>query len=265
MDQQVVGEWRAVIEAIAQAEAWPLPVDGIAALANALSDRFDSSPPLSLATMRTIATHYYHDGPTVQQMCDSNSPAGAGHWQAWRQRIIRAAQKEGLSPEDAEDFVQQIFPGVQRSLQNFQFKASLTTFFAAIFRRQFAKWLQEHKYRRVVADELGEEVAATSDTVDMASKVEENEIRMLVRQEIQSILRSEDYQILYWYYVEEQTVDPQSGAVAKWTDKAIGERLAMPLNTVTARRKRALARLSSDYRLQQLFRELLLRSQSDES
>lgn len=265
MDSQTLrNQCQQVVEELVHTEQWPLPADGIGAFVDAILPFLQSDPAVTFVEIRTVALHYQMDGPTVQQMCMLNSSQGEGLWAAWREQMQKAAQKEGLSAEDAEDFVQQIFPEVRRALDKFKFKASLKTFFAAIFRRQFAKWLQTQKYQRIQAETLGEEVPVPAASATTAAAVEKAAVHSLIRQEIQKILKSEDYQILYWYYVEEDTVDPVTKEVIKWTDKEIGERLGMPLNTVTARRTRALARLRRHHRLRQLFQDLLEMDQPDE-
>jgi len=265
MDSQTLrNQCQQAVEELAGTEQWPLPPAGIGVLVDAILPFLQSDAAVTSAEIQTIARNYQKDGPTVQQMCTPHSSQGERLWTAWREQLQKAAQKEGLSPEDAEDFVQQIFPEVRRALDKFKFKANLKTFFAAIFRRQFAKWLQTQKYQRIQAETLGEEVPVPAAAATTATAVENAAVHSLISQEIQKILKSEDYQILYWYYVEEDMVDPVTKAVIQWTDKEIGERLGMPLNTITARRTRALARLRRHHRLRQLFQDLLERDQPDE-
>jgi hypothetical protein len=76
-----------------------------------------------------------------------------------------------------------------------------------------------------------------------------------VRLEISRIVNSEDFQILHLYYVE-RTFGDSAGQERKWTDKAIGEQLGMPLNTVTSRRLRAIQRLKNNEPLRSLFAQV---------
>ena len=99
--------------------------------------------------------------------------------------------------------------------------------------------------------------------VDAAAQPEETvvaqlhggQIAQLVQAEISKIIKSQDFQILRWYYVEQRFID-EEGNEQKWTDDHIGRRLNMPLNTVTSRRLRAIQRLKKQPQLQALFGEL---------
>ena len=83
------------------------------------------------------------------------------------------------------------------------------------------------------------------------------QIRERVQQEIARIIRSEDFQILHLYYVEKTFIEAESQKRLKWTDRAIGELLGMPLNTVTSRRTRARNQLRKSPLLQELFAQLV--------
>ena len=126
------------------------------------------------------------------------------------------------------------------------------------------RWLQD-KYKHKGSETLKEETPIAAQNADSPAEIENDAIRFLVNQEIQKIVKTEDYQILYWYYIEQYTVDSYTKSIIKWTDKEIGEQLEMPLNTVTARRTRALARLRQSHRLQQLFQDLLDTAEHDEA
>jgi hypothetical protein len=95
---------------------------------------------------------------------------------------------------------------------------------------------------------------ATPD-VRVIEQVTQADLAQAVRREIEHLLATEDFQILYWYYVEKTHLSAE-GSQTNWTDKAIGAALGLPLNTVTSRRLRALERLRKNERLQRLFLDL---------
>lgn len=253
-----------IVKELTQAEAWPLPPDGIIALTDAILPIVAATPMPDDEQIRRTVLNYYADGPAVQAMLTPGSTVGEQLWRNWQTKMLTVAKKKGTTDQDAEDLMQHLFLHTRRALQNFQFKSQLQTYFLAIFNRQYAKWLQRET-RWVTTDlEENPEVPPPGLTVaNVGIAVENAEIGQLVLQEIQKIIKSEDYQILYWYYVETSDIDSATGQVTKWTDKTIGERLGMPINTVTARRLRALARLRENSRLAILFRELIERANDE--
>lgn len=246
-----------IVQELVHEQNWVLSTDGINTLCDAILPFIEDIPGITPTQIRNIAGNYIVDGPTVQQMLTPGSQQGEKFWEDWRGQMLQAAKAKGLSPEDAEDFVQTIFLSVRNALANFKFKSRLHTFFYAVFKRQFAKWLQT-KYKRAetTLEENSANVAPELVDTNSVPHVENAEVRELVRQEIEKILKSEDYQILYWYYVEKSFVDTVSNEEKKWTDKVIGKTLNLPLNTVTARRTRAIARLRQNSRLAMLFQDL---------
>lgn len=251
-----------VVQALTREQGWPLPPAGVEALVEAILPIVAADPAPGPDQIRLVALHYYADGPAVQAMLTPGSALGEQLWREWQAKLIKTAQKKGLTAQDAEDLVQSVFLHTRHALANFQFKAQLQTYFLGIFNRQYAKWLQREKRLTTTDLEENPEAPPPALTVTSATTVVENaEIRQLVTQEIQKIIKSEDYQLLYWYYVEKSEIDPTTGEEQKWTDKTIGERLGMPINTVTARRLRALERLRQNQRLATLFRDLLAGAQ----
>lgn len=254
-----------IVQVLSQEQGWSLPPAGVAVLADAILPIIAAaSPILDADQIRLIILNYYADGPTVQAMMTSGSAVGEQLWRDWQAKMVKAAQKKGLSAQDAEDLVQIAFLHTRHALQNFQFKSQLTTYFHAIFNRQYVKWLQgETRLETTDLEENPEAPPPALTVAGNAAAIENAEVRQLVTQEIHKIIKSQDYQILYWHYVEQREIDGATGEEKKWTDKSIGERLGMPTNTVTARRLRALERLRQNSRLATLFRELLDRANDE--
>lgn len=253
-----------IVQTLTQEQAWALPSAGVSALVDAILPIVVASSTLDAGQIRLIALNYYADGPTVQAMLTPGSATGEQLWRDWQAQLVKVAQKKGLTAQDAEDLVQIAFLHTRHALQNFQFKSQLKTYFHAIFNRQYIKWLQgETKLATTDLDETPETPQPALAVTGATAVIDNAEIRQLVTQEIQKIIKSQDYQILYWHYVEKSEIDRATGQEKKWTDKTIGEQLGMPINTVTARRLRALERLRQNSRLATLFRELLAATHDD--
>lgn len=257
-------QFLSIVQQLTQEQAWPLPPAGVQALVDAILPIASASATTDAGQIRLVALHYYADGPAVQAMLTPGSATGEQLWRDWQRKMLKTAQKKGLTTQDAEDLVQSVFLHTRHALQNFQFKSQLQTYFLGIFNRQYAKWLQrETRFSTTDLEENPEAPPSALMITDATVAVENAEIHQVVVQEIQKIVKSADYQILYWYYVEKVEIDNTTGVEQKWTDKTIGERLGMPINTVTARRLRALERLRQNNRLATLFRELLDRAHQD--
>lgn len=247
-----------IVQTLTQEQAWPLPPAGVLALVDAIRPIVAAADTPDAGQIRLIALNYYADGPAVQAMLTPGSATGEQLWRNWQAKMVKVAQKKGLTAQDAEDLVQSVFLHTRRALQNFQFKSQLQTYFLSIFNRQYAKWLQgETRLTTTDLEETPETPPPALTVTGATTAIDNAEIRQLVTQEIQKIIKSQDYQILYWHYVEKSEIDRTTGQEKKWTDKTIGEQLGMPINTVTARRLRALERLRQNSRLATLFRELL--------
>lgn len=247
-----------IVQQVTREQSWPLAPSGISALVDAVLPIVSVSDTIDADQMRLIALNYYADGPAVHAMLTPGSATGDQLWDEWQTKMLNVAHAKGLTAQDAEDLVQSVFLHTRRALQNFQFKSRLQTYFFGIFNRQYAKWLQrETRWVTTDLEENPEAPPADLTVTHEGNRVENAEIGQLVTQEIQKIIKNQDFQILYWYYVETSEIDSATGQEKKWTDKNIGERLSMPTNTVTARRLRALARLRENSRLATLFGDLL--------
>jgi len=235
---------------------WQLPPEGIEALVEAILPFARHASGSDDWMIRKIALNYYLDGPTVQQMRTQESADGGRLWEEWRNHFVIVARRKGVSPEDADDLVHDVYVQANKALHTFRFESRLKTFFYSIFGNCYKQWLRdeiERRRKREISIEEGKSTNGESLKLllpdksplpeDAASRqIQSAEIR-LIEKEIRKILKSEDFQILHWYYVEETYIDEETGEKKKWTDKAIGERLAMPRNTVTSRRRRALQRI----------------------
>lgn len=249
-----------VVQQLAQEQSWNLPPAGVTALVDAILPFLSSPAKPTVHLIRTVATNYFLDGPMVQQMLAPNSARGEQLWLDWRSQVLKVARHKGLTAEEADDLVQAVYLQTAKALRTFHFQARVKTYFYSIFHKHFAKWLQTKN--KVETTPLESDVALPTALIDTQSteQVENAEIQDLVRAEIQKIVNSIDFQILYLFYGEESEVDPATGGEKKWTDKTIGEKLNMALNTVTSRRLRALQRLRQNPRLAELFRGLLYRA-----
>ena len=250
---------------------WQLPPEGIEALVEAILPFARHASGSDDWMIRKIALNYYLDGPTVQQMRTQESADGGRLWEEWRNYFVTVARRKGVSPEDADDLVHDVYVQANKALHTFRFESRLKTFFYSIFGNCYKQWLRdeiERRRKREISIEEGKSTNGESLKLLLPDKsplpedaavrqTQNTEIRRRIEEEIRKILKSEDFQILQWYYVEETYIDEETGKKKKWTDKAIGERLGRPLNTVTARRHRALKRLKNNPRLREAFRELL--------
>lgn len=256
-----------VIQDLASEEKWQLSNEGIGALADAILPFVQKSSGPDDRKIQRIALNYYRDGPMVQQMLARGSPDGEQLWETWRARFLSWARSRGVPADDAQDLAQDVAVQAGKALNNFRFECGLGTYLKQVFlnvhKYQLRK-LSQRERREVLAE--GESAAAevpeqaiqgdhpSPETVVVAQE-EIAAMRKLIEEEVRRIIRSEDFRILYWYYVEEMYIDEVTGAKKRWTDEAIGERLGMPRNTVTARRHRALRRLRNNPRLRRVFSE----------
>lgn len=243
------------IQGLANESAWTLTSEDLSALTDAILPFLsDASSPQDI---RTVAHNYYLDGPLVLQMQTPSATQGELRWLEWRTYMLKLAYKKGLSAEEAEDLVQTLYLHTHRSLASFKFNSRATTYFHSIFNNQYLKWLQTKKKDVVSSLDNANEYEIEFLDNNATSDAETIELRQLISQEIQRLLNDIDFKILFLFYVEKSTMDPQSGKTHKWTDAAIGELLNMPLNTVTSRRTRALQRLQQNARLRIWFNDLL--------
>jgi RNA polymerase sigma factor (sigma-70 family) len=260
---------QAVME-VAQQERWRLSPAGHDALAAAILPFVTQAPDVDLRMAQRIALNYYLDGPMVQQMAERRTVDGDRLWREWRVYILSLARSKGLAEEEAEELAQEVYVQTARALQTFRFGSRLKTYFFGIFLNCYRRWVRtavtETQREQPLEDDHDDEDGGNGPQfVDPGATPEQealagdhhSRLRELVRQEVQKIIHSEDFQILYWYYVEKSYVDAATNDSVKWTDKVIGERLGMPLNTVTSRRIRALQRLQRNAHLRALFAEAL--------
>ncbi|MEZ4660175.1 MAG: sigma-70 family RNA polymerase sigma factor [Caldilineaceae bacterium] len=247
--------WRA-IQTLDEAQGWRLTPADQEALCRAVAPLISAEAASSLERMQIVVHNYYCDGPAVNAMLTAGSPEGEALWSQWYEQIAKSAAKKGLAEADALDLVHSTFFHMQRALQNFKFESRLTTYWHAVFNNRFCKWLEQKK-RRPQPDEIQEELTPAAQHQPLADTILNNEIAELVHGELQALLKSTDYIILSLYYIEQTFIDADSGEQKRWTDAEIGNHLAMPLNTITARRTRALKRLRENPRLAELFRSLL--------
>ena len=243
---------------LVQQHSWPLSMEGMVALVEAILPLIADLTECDAHTIQTLADNYYHDGPMVQQMCDHNSSQHERLWGEWRTYMVKVARSKGMTDEEAVGLVQTLYIETQSALLRFSYRCRLSTYFYGIFNNHFARWVQRRKRVRDkegVELEENREAGPVVDAPDDA--IIQDELRRLVREEVQKMLSGEVYQILYLYYVEQTYLDPETNIVHKWTDKAIGAALDLPLNTVTTKRTRALRHLRQHPKLAQLFQDMI--------
>jgi RNA polymerase sigma factor (sigma-70 family) len=253
------------VQVVAREQAWRLPPAGLELLADTIlplagqtlaKDAGATIPD----TIRTIAVNYYSDGPQVQLMCTPHSHEGDEYWGAWSEAFVRWTRGKvgrGIQLDDVEDLAQETFERAQKALPNFRFQCRLSTFFHGIFINSYRKWIdrdrRKHSKDRPIVDDYPQLLYEQEWPEE---RVEANWLTQ-VRSQIAEIIKAEDYQILNLYYGQQTYTDQTTGQEEKWTDRAIGEKLGRPIDTITAKRRRALARLEKDPRMRQLFRDLL--------
>ncbi len=240
-----------IVQDLAREEGWQLPPAGIEALAAAILPFVQRASAPDVCMIRRIVWNYYREGPMVQQMLTKGSADGERLWGEWRNYFARVARGRGIPDESVQDVAQDTWMQGSRALRAFRFESQLKSFLSRVcincchqwFRAKVPMELIEVPPEREGADEEIQE----SDIPDKSSspealvlKQEQNaEIKKLVEKEIGKIVKSEDFQILCWYYGERTYVDEKTRENKKWTDTAIGKRLGMSLSAVTARRWRA--------------------------
>ena len=246
------------VHSLAQQWGWQLSTDGVVALAEAILPYVVNEPEIDTNILQTIAINYYHDGPMVQGMLDPNSAQGEQLWGEWRSYMLKVARSKGLIEDEAVDLVQALYVQVQRALPRFEYRSRLKTYFYKIFNNHYIRWLQkQERIQELPTADRDEYITKTEVIAAPDQEVIQNELRRLVREEVQKMISSENYHILYLYYVEQTYLDSETNTVHKWTDKAIGEALDLPLNTITTRRTRSLRHLRQHPHLAKLFQEML--------
>jgi RNA polymerase sigma factor (sigma-70 family) len=259
---------RQVVQDVAHTQGWRLSVAGIGALTEAILPHVQHSADSTVRTIQKIALNYYLDGPMVQQMCIAGTPEGERLWTEWRGYMLSLARAKGLSAENAEELAQTVYLQAAKALRTFHFGSRLKTYFCGIFINCFRYWARtnqsiEQREQALLVEGYDLEEATTFTKLDKYPSPEEQvieqlqntQIQSLVRQEIQKIINSEDFQILYRYYVEKNFID-NNGQQHKWTDKEISEHLELPLNTITSRRLRAVQRLKHNAHLRTMWTQL---------
>jgi RNA polymerase sigma factor (sigma-70 family) len=260
---------RQAVTELAHEQGWHMPPQGLAALTAAILPFVEAVADQSIPSIQRIALNYYQDGPMVQQMCTAGSHDGERLWADWRAYMVSLARGRGLSPEQAEELAQDVYLQTAKALPHFLFGSRLKTYFCGIFINCYRHWLRTAQ--RVEQREQALPVESEHDEnhplhqltdgrpppeVEVVERGLSAQLGNLVAAELQKILNSQDFQILYLYYGE-GTFTNSAGQTHKWTDKIIGEQMGMPLNTVTARRLRALQRLKSNVQLRTKFALLI--------
>lgn len=258
------------VHSLAAARGWQLGAAGEAALASAIIAFVEQIDDPDATAIERVALNFYLDGPMVQQMLADAAPDCARLWADWRSYMISLARARGLATHEADDLAQDAWLETRKALPAFRFGSRLKTYFAGIFLNCYRRRMRETGRLNRREAELNEpddehEEQPQLELVDPAPSPEEqvietvqrSQIGALVAGEIQKIVTSEDFQILYWYYVEKTFAEPGADKQQRWTDRAIGERLEMPLNTVTSRRTRALKRLQQNELLADAFARLV--------
>jgi RNA polymerase sigma factor (sigma-70 family) len=268
-----IDELRHVVDNLARVEGWSLAPAGVEALAVAILPHVQALAEPSEAMVTRIALNYFLDGPMLQMMRTPTLPESERLWSDWRSYMLSLARARHLTDDQAEELAQETYLQTSRVLANFHFHSRLKSFFCGIFINCYRHWVR----RRQTVARREESLPAPSSQEDEAQPMREladnapapeeqvldelqnGQLRERVAQEIQKIISSQDYQILYLYYVEQRFTDA-TAAQRKWTDKEIGEHLGMPLNTVTSRRLRTLQRLQRNKQLRAWLDELVNRS-----
>lgn len=258
-----------LLQELAATQQWSLIDADVAALANAISPFVAQEEDPTETKITKIALNYYHDGPMFEAMRTPNDTEGEQLWAEWRAYMVSLANNKGLYGEVAEELAQEVYLQTARALEKFRFGSRLKTYFCGIFINCYRHWARSNKsqtqHEKVLAPWEGEETQEAHQDwlVDDTPQPEEavlervhgGQVARLVHDEILKLTKSQDFQILRWYYVDQRFID-KAGNLQKWTDEAIGQELDMPLNTVTSRRLRAVRRLKKHPRLQELFYEL---------
>ena len=257
-----------VVRTLAAERGWRLGRAGEEALAAAIAPFAAQLESADDSTIARVALNYYLDGPMVQQMLAPNAADATRLWEEWRGYMLALARARGLTPEAAEDLAQDAYLETRKALPAFRFGSRVKTYFAGIFlncyRRRMRTTGRIRSREQTLTPVAREgEAEPAMELVDETASPEEqvietthrSQIGRLVAAEIRKIVTSEDFQILYWYYVERTFSVPGEEKEQRWTDRVIGERLGMPLNTVTSRRTRALKRLKQNDTLAAAFAE----------
>ncbi|MCB0085065.1 MAG: sigma-70 family RNA polymerase sigma factor [Caldilineaceae bacterium] len=257
-----------VVHTTVAAQQWPLTPADCDALTAAVAPFVAQEERPTASTVQRIVINYYHDGPMVEAM-RAPGQTGEALWQEWRAYMVSLANSKGIYGEAADDLAQEAYLQTVRALANFRFGSRLKTYFCGIFLNCYRHWVRSATRQDAHEEGLpiddGDEQAEERLPwlVDQEAPPEEavvtqmhgGQIATLVHEEIAKLTKSQDLQILRWYYVEQRFVDAE-GTEQKWTDDRIGQQLDLPLNTVTSRRLRAVRRLKNHPRLQELFAEL---------
>lgn len=262
-----------LVFAIIKEEQWPLHEADGEALVAAVTPFLPSEDQPTPSAIKRVVVNYYFDGPMVEAMRGSD-PSGEVLWAEWRAYMVSLANSKGIYGDAAEDLAQETYLQTVRALSSFRFGSRLKTYFCGIFLNCYRHWVRSAKRQGSHEESLlsyETDDDSTDNTIEerlpwlvdqsaqpqeiVIEQVHGGQIATLVNDEIAKITKSQDFQILRWYYGEQRFVD-EEGNEQKWTDDAIGRHLDMPLNTVTSRRLRAVRRLKNHPRLQELFAEL---------
>ena len=244
-----------IVQDLAREKGWQFPPEGIEALAAAILPFVQRASDSGARMIRTIALNYYQEGPMVQQMLAKGSADGERLWGEWRNYFARVARGRGIPDEGIENVAQDTWIQSSRALHTFRFESQLKSFLSKVCINCCHQWFRAKVPIELIEVPLEREgpdgeiqkpdIPGKSPSPEaLVLKQEQNaEIKKLVEKEIGKIVKSEDFQILYWYYVDETYIDENTREKKKWTDRAIGERLGMSLSAVTARRWRARKRI----------------------
>jgi len=272
---QCVGE-------LAAGEGWGLPPEGIRKLVEEVLPYVEKLASPTAEDIRRVVRHYRRDGPMVQAMLSPGSTEGERLWQEWRTYFLRLAASKGIFGEDAEDLAQTACERALHSLTEFHFCCSLRTWLVTTFVNCLVSWvrrkeahkrggkgyqpegretpaparvrlvsLEQERGKELLLERLPEASPSPEEVHEQA------ELAYLLERELTGLLRSEEATILRLYYIERYYVNGGRGERKRWTDEAIGRVLGLSRSAVTARRRRALARLKANPAIRALALEIL--------
>ncbi|MEZ4732396.1 MAG: sigma-70 family RNA polymerase sigma factor, partial [Caldilineaceae bacterium] len=216
-----------VAETIDQAEGWQLTAGEIEKLVTVVLPYALASPACldNDSAIATIIINYDAEGPMVQAMLTIGSSAGEKLWVEWRAHMLNVAYSKGLATDDAEELVQGVYLNAQKGLRQFCHQSKLQTYFFKIFTNHYREWLRNKRRQREGESPPPDSSTDLPELPDKAVNLENDiihhthlvEIADYVKQEIIKLTSTEDFDLLYLYYVEKNYVDPQSKKVVKWT------------------------------------------------
>ncbi|MCB0063526.1 MAG: sigma-70 family RNA polymerase sigma factor [Caldilineaceae bacterium] len=208
----------------------------------ASSDRLTSDDAIG-----TVIVNYYVEGPMVQAMLTKDAVDHEELWTRWREYMLNVARSKGLIEDDAEELVQAVYFDARKGLTQYRYESTLSAYFFSIFTNRFRGWLR--RMRKSPKEKPLDPPKRTDDRlelVDTAINFAEEmvdadylaEIVNYVKQEIVQLTSTEDFEILYYSYVEQSYVD-NANNVVKLTDAVLARMYGMTINGITAKRLRA--------------------------